>query len=55
VILHVMLDGRDEDERDMFMQELYDDGTADETALEALRKHMGWEDGDGTKVQDQPG
>lgn len=47
----MLLDGRDADSRDMFFQELYDDGSAEATALDQLRAHMeerglAWEEGE---------
>ena len=53
----MLLDGKEADDRDAVMQELYDDGTTEETALDQLRRHMEerglkWEvNGDG--VEDQ--
>jgi hypothetical protein len=43
----MLLDGQeDEEAREVFLEELYDDGKSEETALEQLRRHMGWEEGD---------
>jgi hypothetical protein len=53
----MMLDGREPDDRDMLMEELYDDGKAESTALDDLRRHMEerglkWEaDGNGVDQQ----
>lgn len=48
----MLLEGQEDGEaRDMFMEELYDDGKTEETALDQLRKHMEaqgiWEAGGG--------
>ena len=41
----MLLEGQqDEEARELFLEELYDDGKSAENALDQLRKHMGWEE-----------
>lgn len=41
----MLLEGQQDDEaREVFLEELYDDGKTQDNALEQLRLHMGWEE-----------
>lgn len=47
----MLVDGMEGEARTEFLDELYDDGTAEKTAMEQLREHMQeqgkWKEGDG--------